>query len=267
MKVWQLNENWPTGGWGLIEYGSMTDMSGQVVGGRWTPLMYLMKSSLYRDVFASCGVMSLGAYTCYCRNDGIEPLRGTLLIESLNLSTGLTLTLTNRQLNVRDMGAFGCPSSSHNDYLFSQDSISPLAEMFPIPDGPPKDDEVFLVSVTDVGGDVLIDEYVVLGNVPKNLRGLSTNLTIRVLSIEADEMGNAFIVLQSGGVALYVVLTTLAEGSFDDNAFLLRPIASPKVRSCDRQRLVLSGYPAFESNVLCNVHRSLNLYQGLVKST
>jgi hypothetical protein len=146
------------------------------------------------------------------------------------------------------MGACGCPSSSYNNYLFSQDSVSPLTEVFHIPDGPPKDDEVFLVSVTDVGGDVLIDEYVVLGNVPKNLRGLSTNATISVLSIEADEMGNAIIVLQSNGVALYVVLTTLAEGSFDDNAFLLKPITLPKVQSFARQRLVLSGYSAFESN-------------------
>jgi Ig-fold domain len=119
--------------------------------------------------------------------------------------------------------------------------------MFHMLDGPPKDGEVFLVSVKDVGGDVLIDEYVVLGNVPKNLR-LSTNVTISVLSIKADEMGDAIITLQSDGVALYVVLTTLAEGSFDDNAFLLKPTTSPKVRSFDRQAFVHCGYSLFQSN-------------------
>jgi hypothetical protein len=127
MQVWQLNENWPTGGWGLIEYGSKNNMSGQVVGGRWTPLMYLMKNSLYRDVFASCGIVSSGAYSCYCRNDGIEPLHGTLVIKSLNLSTGLTFTLTNQQLNVRDMGAFGCPSSNHN-IIFSHRILSLVSQ-------------------------------------------------------------------------------------------------------------------------------------------
>ena len=104
------------------------------------------------------------------------------------------------------------------------------------------------MSVDDAEGDVLIDEYVVLGNVPKNLRGLSTNVTISVLSIEADETGNAIITLQTDGVALYVVLTTLAEGSFEDNAFLLMSTRSPKVRSFDRHRLVMCGYSVFASN-------------------
>jgi hypothetical protein len=102
--------------------------------------------------------------------------------------------------------------------------------MFHIPNGPPKDDEAFVLSVTNVGGDILIDEYMVLGNMPKSLSGLSSNVIISVLSIGMDEMGNAYIALQSDGVALYAVLTTLAEGSFDDNAFLLKPTGSPKVR-------------------------------------
>jgi hypothetical protein len=111
LQAWQLNENWPTGGWGLIEYGSKNNMSGQVVGGRWTPLMYLLKSALYRDVFASCGLLSANIYACFCRNDGIKPFRGTLLIESLNFSTGLASTISNRQVNVKDIGALRRPST------------------------------------------------------------------------------------------------------------------------------------------------------------
>jgi beta-mannosidase len=38
-QIWQLNENWPTGGWGAIEYG--TQAHGQVTGGRWKPLVSL----------------------------------------------------------------------------------------------------------------------------------------------------------------------------------------------------------------------------------
>jgi beta-mannosidase len=43
IQIWQLNENWPTGGWGAIEYG--TEAQGQVTGGRWKPLVsiYYMK--------------------------------------------------------------------------------------------------------------------------------------------------------------------------------------------------------------------------------
>jgi beta-mannosidase len=35
--VWQLNEIWPTGGWGSLEYGNPR-FPGQVLGGRWKPL-------------------------------------------------------------------------------------------------------------------------------------------------------------------------------------------------------------------------------------
>merc|ERR1719230_2216838 len=52
--VWQYNEIWPTGGWGSIEYGNPR-FPGQVVGGRWKPLQYLYKASIYSDVMATCG--------------------------------------------------------------------------------------------------------------------------------------------------------------------------------------------------------------------
>ena len=38
--VWQLNEIWPTGGWGSVEYGTVGHTKGQVIGGRWKPLHY-----------------------------------------------------------------------------------------------------------------------------------------------------------------------------------------------------------------------------------
>lgn len=77
-------------------------------------------------------------------------------------------------------------------------------------------------------GEVIVDDYVMLGHVPMNMRGLCTNTTIHLQSITADDMGNADIVLNSDGLALYVILTTLAEGTFTDNAFLLRPADPPK---------------------------------------
>ena len=33
--IWQLNEIWPTGGWGSLEYGT-PNFPGQVIGGRYT---------------------------------------------------------------------------------------------------------------------------------------------------------------------------------------------------------------------------------------
>ena len=34
--LWQLNEVWPTGGWGSLEYGA-ANTAGQLIGGRWKP--------------------------------------------------------------------------------------------------------------------------------------------------------------------------------------------------------------------------------------
>lgn len=64
--LWQLNENWPTGGWGLVEYSS--DDPGQVLGGRWKILMYWLKRYLFRGVFATCDVSGY----CFFRNDLIS---------------------------------------------------------------------------------------------------------------------------------------------------------------------------------------------------
>ena len=74
-----MNENWPTGGWGAIEYG--TKGPGQVVGGRWKPLMHLLESSLYRDIFATCGQDD----NCFVRNDGIHPVNITVHLEAWDL--------------------------------------------------------------------------------------------------------------------------------------------------------------------------------------
>ena len=53
--VWQLNEIWPTGGWGSLEYGNVEATAGQIVGGRWKPTHYFYQKSLYKDVLATCG--------------------------------------------------------------------------------------------------------------------------------------------------------------------------------------------------------------------
>lgn len=68
-KMWQLNENWPTGGWGAIEYGTLS-VKGQVIGGRWKPLMHMFQNTLLCDVFAACGKNN----TCLIRNDGMHSI-------------------------------------------------------------------------------------------------------------------------------------------------------------------------------------------------
>lgn len=53
IMTWQLNEIWPTGGWGSLEYGTVGFTKGQVLGGRWRPLHHFMEQHLFTDVFAT----------------------------------------------------------------------------------------------------------------------------------------------------------------------------------------------------------------------
>eukprot|EP00435_Cladocopium_sp_Y103_P019248 s4048_g4.t1 len=86
--VWQLNEIWPTGGWGFWAgdlkmgmYGS--PVKGQVLGGRWKPLHYLYRPgwrrSIFADVMATCGANG----TCYVKNDGAVPFEGHCNVSTL----------------------------------------------------------------------------------------------------------------------------------------------------------------------------------------
>jgi beta-mannosidase len=78
LLIWQMNENWPTGGWGCIEYGPPDKNHTQVVGGRWKPLMHLLESHLFRHVMAACGTDN----RCYVRNDGRETLTAQISFET-----------------------------------------------------------------------------------------------------------------------------------------------------------------------------------------
>ena len=90
LLVWQLNEIWPTGGWGSLEYG--TAAPGQVVGGRWKPLHYFYRRSLLADVMAACG--AAGADNCYVKNDAAgERFDGTVVVRALAFTTGAVRTL------------------------------------------------------------------------------------------------------------------------------------------------------------------------------
>jgi len=97
--IWQLNENWPTGGWGLLEYGSQYREDGQIMGGRWKPLMYLLRRSLFRNVFATCGQSG----RCYIRNDGTDLFVGTVHVESWDFS-GVVRTVFRNHISLGPNG-------------------------------------------------------------------------------------------------------------------------------------------------------------------
>lgn len=93
-----FNELWPTGGWGSIEYGGNT--SGQLSGGRWKPLQYLFRRSIYADQFATCN--QLGA--CYVKNDAPVGMDLTVTVTLINALTGKQTVVKSQDVSM-DAGA------------------------------------------------------------------------------------------------------------------------------------------------------------------
>ncbi|CAE8627680.1 unnamed protein product [Polarella glacialis] len=192
--VWQLNEIWPTGGWGSIEYG--TEMPGQVVGGRWKPLHYWYRSSLFQDVMATCGMHG----QCYLRNDAPVPFNGKVDIMSWHLHTG--------EASVASSFDVSLPAGPGAMHWFTVDvkSIDPSSM-------------VLTSSVTSSQGS-LLSHHTILLTEPKNLQLRSAEIACSVQDHLSTD-GNVAIEVTASSPALYVTLTTLAQGRFSDNAFFL----------------------------------------------
>jgi hypothetical protein len=94
--VWQYNEIWPTGGWGSIEYGTVGFTKGQVIGGRWKPLHYWYKQSIFADVMATCG----SGGNCYVINDATTPFAGTVTIATVDLTSGKPTVIKSFPVNL-----------------------------------------------------------------------------------------------------------------------------------------------------------------------
>ena len=101
--IWQLGEIFPTGGWGSLEYAHAFAgtpgffsryfdsfafahvVAGQILGGRWKPLHYMLESSLFKDVFVACG----RERQCYVRNDGHDAFNASVLLRIIDVRSGV----------------------------------------------------------------------------------------------------------------------------------------------------------------------------------
>ena len=91
---WMYNEIWPTGGWGSIEYGS--PVPGQVVGGRWKPLHYVLRASTFADQACVCNT----AGACFVTNDSPFAFAGKATVRVLNVVTGRSAPVVSRPLGM-----------------------------------------------------------------------------------------------------------------------------------------------------------------------
>mgnify|MGYP000567541874 CR=1 FL=1 len=194
--VWQLNEIWPTGGWGSLEHGNPM-FPGQVLGGRWKPLHCFYRASTFADVLATCNGEGVG----FIRNDaGGREFRGDAILNVINIETGRTddgqvykdIYLPQGPGSVK---TFPCPKVDGSTQFMSIDVLSSDGTLesrnSPLLFKPPK--EISCVRC-DSGLDLMIGG------------GESDG----VVTIE---------ITTTAPVALFVVLTTAAHGRFSDNAF------------------------------------------------
>eukprot|EP00403_Amphidinium_massartii_P026586 CAMPEP_0178395896 /NCGR_PEP_ID=MMETSP0689_2-20121128/13452_1 /TAXON_ID=160604 /ORGANISM="Amphidinium massartii, Strain CS-259" /LENGTH=952 /DNA_ID=CAMNT_0020016559 /DNA_START=255 /DNA_END=3113 /DNA_ORIENTATION=+ len=207
LLVWQLNEIWPTGGWGSLEYG--TNVPGQVLGGRWKPLHYWYKAALFADVIAVCG----SGGRCFVRNDGAAAFRGQLQVVRVSLQSGAITKLIQKSLELAagpgTIEWFRI-STLHSDLAVKQ--------------------EVVRLRLCD-GGGAVSSETVATFVTPKDLEVAQAKIRLEIARLPNTD-GSIDVRLTSAVPAMYVVLTTLAQGRFSDNAFLLAGVDDDADSAC-----------------------------------
>uniref|UniRef100_A0A7S0IZA9 beta-mannosidase n=1 Tax=Calcidiscus leptoporus TaxID=127549 RepID=A0A7S0IZA9_9EUKA len=210
--VWQYNEIWPTGGWGSVEYG--TPVEGQVIGGRWKPLQYMYKRSVFQDVMAVCGAGG----QCYVRNDlPGRAFDGVVEISALEIASGGKRVLAKLQASL--------PAGPGATYFFNvnlteiSSATHILTALCHAPTGAPSGPAaVTAVGAAGVDGVYSFNE---LPLAPPSALALPTATVTATAATSPNSDGSVNISVRTDRTALYVTLTTLANGRFSDNAFAL----------------------------------------------
>lgn len=167
--------------------------------------MHLFESSLFVDQIAACGAGDL----CYVRNDYFDKVNFTVAFEAW----GLEDTTPQRIYEYKDELEPGSIDWFELPFDFTSGIQVILVRL-----------EVFHDSF--VSSNPRISESVYLKDMPKNIKGLENPIQIEILDIFVTKNGDATIVLESDKLALFVVLTTRAEGRFSQNCITLRPSES-----------------------------------------
>jgi hypothetical protein len=205
--TWQINEIWPTGGWGSIEYG--TPVKGQVIGGRWKPLHYLLKRSLYTDVTSTCD--SADPPNCYVKNDGTTAFSGKAIISILNFASGQINTVSTNSV------ALG-PGAGAIVWICAKTDNSqcqPWSNILSVGNCGSASECMLIINVQTSSGTLVAQNEFALTTI-QNMKLPPSTVTFTVSP-------TGTITLDATATAAYVTLTTEAHGRFSDNFFLMPP--------------------------------------------
>eukprot|EP00039_Didymoeca_costata_P021562 m.2498 g.2498 ORF g.2498 m.2498 type:complete len:975 (-) comp2531_c0_seq1:113-3037(-) len=207
--VWMLNEIWPTVGWGSLEYGPPPGFtSGQVRGGRWKPLHYFYKQSLMTDVMATCGAPAKqrgqkivpNITQCFVSNH--RPSRmfnGTVTLTSYeHFGDGTGKVIFEKQMSLAEGPG---PVEWFNVSTINGNKTATIS------------------TVKDEEGNVISEHMIQLVR-PNSICVPAANVSFKIAD-KPNADGTVDITVVSDKVALWVTLTTYAQGRFSDNAFFL----------------------------------------------
>ena len=228
---------------------------GQVLGGRWKPLHYWYRTTIFADVMATCD----GGGKCVVRNDApSRPFAGTVTVTLTSFATGERTQLARQQVSLpAGVGAtewfhlpggggnsshpsrppLPCPARpcgpSHPGRTYCPDGVpnqcdAPPREVCPPCSGPAPlpggGTHVLEAVVTETQTGSVVSHNVIALARPELMQLLPSKATVAaVVGVDGSLAANVTV----SAVAMYVTLTTAAHGRFEDNAFLL---AAPYTR-------------------------------------
>jgi beta-mannosidase len=209
---WMFQDSWVSGSWGSIEYVTPSINGTTLRGGRWKPMHNWLESHMFQDVMSACGYVGRSkTFVCYVNNARPDTsFEGTLSITAINLINGTENEWETLPVFVKQ---------GPNEILW----LTPTTSL------PNASTTVLIASLIDVDGNSF-DEHIVHLTPPMNLLVQPATLSVDVATVpNLDRSIN--ITVSSDKVALFVTLTSAAPGRFSNNAFLLRPLYSPKIIS------------------------------------
>ena len=166
--------------------------------------MHLLKSSLFLDQISACGKGGM----CYVRNDHFETVNFIVSFEAWDIEHVAPI----------------------RTYEYTNELEGGSIDWFDLPLDFTLETQIILIQLkvqlpsSLVPFDHRVSETIFLEDMPKRLKGLQSPVNIEILDIYETNNGDAAIILTSDKLALFVLLTTRAEGIFSDNCFFLRPL-------------------------------------------
>jgi hypothetical protein len=185
----------------------------QVLGGRWKPLHHWYKSSIFADVMATCGVSggpdaanttlaAPGAATlCYVKNDSPKPFDGKVTVNVVDFASGV--------------------ATAAKSLVVTMPAGAGVTEWFSVDKEVDGTKEMLLITVESKAGEVLSTNPVAFTTPEKMMLPKAT--VTATAAAQQTAAGPVEITVKSDKFALYVTLTTLAQGRFEDNAFAMLP--------------------------------------------